>query len=250
MNPNSKFEVTITVKYDRGAGNDDESEKFHFAFEPGSTDWQFVSGAFTTKGGAGNLVHEITVSCVYCNHPGISYFDNISVYPCDNDAVQENEYYEDGRLKWSKNGSYMEYYEYDEGAIEDDEDGARPKTYTAINNRGDYIEYHYNSGSVITNSVQMVKRYQYTGNFAYQTENLSETLTKNLRNETVYTYNQFGQLTGESLQYYTKLSDGTAGPPFPNVISSSSSYETAEGSKIFGALTSQTDSLNRTTRYF
>ncbi len=144
----------------------------------------------------------------------------------------------------------MEYYEYDEGATEDDEDGARPKIYTAINNRGDYIEYHYNSGSVITNSVQKVKRYQYIGNFAYQTENLSETLTKDLRNETVYTYNQFGQLTGESLQYYTKLSDGTAGPPFPNVISSSSSYETAEGSKIFGALTSQTDSLNRTTRYF
>lgn len=46
MNSNSKFGITVTVKYYRGVGVEEEIEDFHFAFEPGSTDWQFVSGAF------------------------------------------------------------------------------------------------------------------------------------------------------------------------------------------------------------
>ena len=249
MNASSKFGITISVKYYQGAGNDPVVNKFHFAFEPGSTDWQYVSGAFTTEGGAGMLVHEITVSCEYTNHPGTAYFDNISVYPCDNDSVQENEYYEDGRLKLSRSGSYMEFYAYDEGATEDDEDGPRPKVYTTVNNRGDYIEYHYNDeDDEITNSVQKISRYRYTGNFAYESENFPTNLNKNLLNETTFSYNQYGQVTSQIDRYWDNILQG--GSLFGNHLGIGYAYETTEGSRIFGALTGESDSLGRTTRYF
>lgn len=246
MNSNSKFGITVTVKYYRGVGVEEEIEDFYFAFEPDSTDWQFVSGTFTTKDESGYLVHEITIACEYSNHPGTAYFDNISVYPCDSETVQENEYYEDGRLKCSKSGSYIEYYEYDEGATEDDEDGPRPKIYTIVNNRGDYVEYHYNQGDEITNNIQKIYRYRYTGSFKYQIDEL----TKMLKNITSFTYDQFGLVTEQSQGYYTWLPEGEAGPPTPHGISLSNTYETTEGSRIFGAMTSETSNLGRTTRYF
>ena len=242
MNSNSKFGITVTVKYYRGAGVEEETEDFHFAFEPGSTDWQFVSGAFTTKDKPGYLVHEITVACEYSNHPGTAYFDNISVYPSDHEAVKENEYYEDGRLKRSRSGSYIERYKYDEGATDIDEDGPRPKIYTIINNRGDCVEYHYNLDDQITNNVQVIKYYRYSGNFAYESDSPINEDTKIQKSATTYTYDEFGNVLSQSISYFDNLN--------PKVLHSSATYETTSGSRIFGAMTSETDGLGNTTRYF
>ena len=242
MNSNSKFGITVTVKYYRGAGVEEETEDFHFAFEPGSTDWQFVSGAFTTKDKPGYLVHEITVACEYSNHPGTAYFDNISVYPSDHEAVKENEYYEDGRLKRSRSGSYIERYKQDEGATDIDEDGPRPKIYTIINNRGDCVEYHYNLDDQITNNVQVIKYYRYSGNFAYESDSPINEDTKIQKSATTYTYDEFGNVLSQSISYFDNLN--------PKVLHSSATYETTSGSRIFGAMTSETDGLGNTTRYF
>ena len=237
----STFRLKVMIQYYRGSTLGYEVKEKCFDFNPAITDWQFITGTVTTSAEPGYLVQEIVVALEYNHQPGEAYFDNISVYPCDDETITENEYYSNGRLHWTKNGDYMEFYRYD---------STTGQMIVSLNNRGDYYEYDYTLNDVSTANVQTMSVYEYKGTYAYNAENIETEIVgiqeKTLKSKTTYQYNAYGQITQQT-DSFVEIDLVTLHPQY---LSSSYVYETTAGSKIFGALLSETDSLGRTTRYF
>ena len=68
-----------------------------FEFSRSCNDWQYISGTFTTQ--PGKIIKSIEVMCVYSNHPGEAYFDNISLVEVKDNSSVEYEYYDNGVVK-------------------------------------------------------------------------------------------------------------------------------------------------------
>lgn len=64
-----------------------------------------------------------------------------------------------------------------------------------------------------------------------------------MQSTTIYEYDQFGHITRQTV----RIENGTLNA---SLMSSSSTYETTSGSRIFGALTSETDTELKCTKYF
>lgn len=239
-----RFAIRADVYYYNGSGNEDTVISKYFTFQNNCKDWQFVSGTIDINEYA--CIHYIDIVCEYSYQPsGYALFDNIAMIESTDDSVVKYGYYteEDGnlngllRVKYS--GYHMEAYEYN-----DDRQITR-----VANNRGEIHDYTY-----ATNGVDISSELYYTFTpkyYPYLADNPDASIEKTPKTKTTYSYNNYGQLLSTNTYEVEYNSSGSivtkSGTEY---IYSSSTYITTAGSKIFGALQSETDSLGRTTRYY
>ena len=235
-NQNSKFGLRVDVTYYQGSANEDEVISHYFEFDTDCVDWQFVAGTFSTE--ANQLVRQIDVICEYSYQPsGYAMFDSIAL--TKGTDVVEYDYYDEtdgdleGLLHVISNDSYITVYEYNE-----DKQVSRVAYST-----GELYDYTYDSTGV---NVTREMKYTYTLNngavyYPYDAEDPDAMITKTAVLMTDNLYNSYGLL----------IDSNTGDPDYLlNSFHNNYSYNTTSGSKIFGALVSELDTLDRQTRYY
>ena len=223
----SNFSIWVEVKYYDGTTYG-TTENHFFLFDKGITDWQFTSGGFATDPDKG-IIDTIIIRIMYTEHSGIGYFDNISLVR-DSYTTKIYDYNSLGYITSYQSGSQTSWYSYDT------EDEYNPdKVKRIVHSDGTIIDYdYYNSGNIRTED------------YRKYTEPVPDTgivIESNIEDQycTLYTYNDYGQPTA-TVVFDVSESEGE--------IHSSTEYNTANGSHIFGTVSSETDSLGKVTRYF
>ena len=229
---NSKFSLGVNVYYYQSTGVEDVVVSYSFDFIDIENAWQYVCGKFNCNLGDSptyQYVRKIEVVCSYYGHPGVedeaayAHFKDIALTSFEV-SNGYNYYYntETGNLVKKENSQYWEAYEYNSE----------------------------NRVTRIYNSYNEVYSYEYTENDDGTSE-YSESYSKNglLVSKTVYSYNSYGLLTNTS--YSGMVDDNASLDEQEEVyyITASYEYATDSGSKIFGALLSETDSLGYKTVY-
>lgn len=243
-NANSKFRIRVNVYYYEGTGNANTVETKDFYFVNDYRDWQFVCGSFTTL--PGKCVHYIDVICEYSYQPGgYALFDNIAVTESSDGSVIEYEYYDssnaalEGLLRMQKSGYDAEYYEYNSNRM----------VTRIANNRGEIVDYTYAANGVdVANEIYYTFTYGNNNSkiYPYLIANPDSAITKTPKTKTEYSYNSYGQLTStRTMALNANLIRDTS----EKYITTFTSYLTSTGSKLFGAVLSSTDNLDRVTRY-
>ena len=235
----SAHRLRVEVKYYLGS-NQYIYDNIYYDFAVGTGDWQFVCGNFTTD--PDKFIYSIKVYCEYSYQPsGYALFDNICVTECTDNSTVKYEYYEsgikEGLLRVKTSGYYREYYEYDDN---------RQLTRKA-NNRGDIYDYLHNGSTIYEVTAELYYTFVLSGsggchNYPYTNDDPDDPITKTGKTRTEYRYTSYGQLreTDTSEMYNTDSQH----------IVTTNVYKTTSGSKIFGAIVSQTDSLGRETKFF
>lgn len=229
----SKFALKVDVTY----YNQTEPETFWFDFaNTPANQWQFISGTFDVCADGG-AVKTIKVSCVYDYQSGLgtAYFDNISVVEVRDGSAESYTYYDNGMPKTYDNGGYQEWYYYA------DNNTSTNLTKKITSSKG-ITEYTYDSKNRITQEVYS----EYTGTF----EGNESAITITPRTKTTYVYNSYGLLTNTTVRTVKKSGTSLVDTVPANVISSDKTYNTSAGSRIFGSLATETDTLGQITRYF
>ncbi len=87
--------------------------------------------------------------------------------------------------------------------------------------------------------------------YPYLSQNPDAEITKTPQTKTLYSYNSYGEvIISNTYEATYSSSGGIVAKNGSKYITSSKTYNISGGSKIFGALASETDSLERTTRYY
>lgn len=218
----SLFGISVCVYYHDGSTYG-TSESFDFDFDKGITDWQFISGGFTTNPDKG-LVKKITITLMYNDHSGDGYFDNISLVR-DSSTSDFYEYKSSGYLSSYQNGSNTTWYQYDDNN----------NVIKAISSNKTNVEYEYDSSNRVTKEYHS----RYTGFFNPSSGTVTGDVTELYYHS--YSYNSFGQ------QYYTWTYDSS---DESKQSCSITEYNTANGSHIFGTVANEIDTLWNMTSYF
>lgn len=218
----SLFGIRVYVYYHNGTTYG-TSESFDFDFDKGITDWQFISGGFTTNPDKG-LVKSIKVMLMYNDHSGDGYFDNISLVR-DSSTSDFYEYESSGYLSSYQNGSNTTWYQYDDNH----------NVTKAISSNRTIVEYVYDSSSRVTKETH--KRYK--GRFYPIDGTFSGDVTALYY--TTYSYNDFGQMTYSRTYDSSDTSKSSA---------TTTEYNVTTPTHIFGTVSSETDTLGNTTYYF
>ena len=214
---NSTFGIRVIVTYLEEWG-DPYTEEFFVPFNKFIDTWQYASEVFDSSG---QFIYSIEISCEFNGQIGTAYFDDISLSYLGTDNSPTTYTYDvNGMPKTMGSGYDTVWYTY-----------VGTKLTGEISRRSATI-YNYSG-----DRVESVEQYRFIGtsgvNWGFDVNNAT------LRATTTYTYNSYGQPTVEKT---TSTSEGD--------LVSVKTYNTTSGSHIFGALTSETDSLGRTTRYF
>ena len=219
---------------------DGSIDRHYFDFVHDITDWQYVSGTFSTD--EGKLIKEIKAECVYMNHPGTAYFADISLVEIEDTSTARYGYYNDGNLMVMKTPVYSEYYEYEDNNL----------TLTATSER-DLYEYSYNTSGVLTGKTYSkysiasidgvtVNEPDVYVNW-YGPEILSDPdvhISKEVLSRTAYNINKYGLNTSTVV---SGKSDSD------RKLYSSMSYDTVTGSATFGRMLSSTDTSGNSVYY-
>ena len=233
-NTSSRFALKVDVKYYSNTVSGEDTKTYWFDFETSLTDWQFVSGSFDVCADGG-VVERIDVSCVYDYQKGTAYFDNITLVEVRDGSAESYTYYDNGMPKTYNSGDYKEWYFYTDNNTSE-------KISRKVTSTGGVTEYAYDSKGRVINDVY----YEYTGNF----DGTMSSVTLIPKVKTTYTFNSYGLITKTEMRT-VRYSGTTLIDTSPaNVIATTKSYNTTSGSQTFGVLTSETDALGRTTRYF
>ncbi len=242
-NENSKFRIRVNVYYYEGEGLADTVETKDFYFVNDIHDWQFICGSLTTR--AYSCIHYIDVICEYSYQPGgYALFDNIAVTESSDGNVIEYVYYDnsnatlEGLLRMQKSGYNAEYYEYNSNRM----------VTRIANNQGEIVDYTYHANGVdIKDETYYTFTYGESGkSYPYLMDDPESAISKKAKTRTTYSYNSFGQITSTITS--ALLDNGVVDSGQKNV-SSTISYLTTSGSKLFGAVIATTDNLGRVTRY-
>ena len=230
-NSSSKFALKVDVTY----YNQTEPETFWFDFaNTPANQWQFISGTFDvcSDGGA---VRTIKVSCVYDYQSGLgtAYFDNISVVEVRDGSAESYTYYESGMPKTYDNGNYKEWYFYAD-------DNTSTNLTRKITSTNGVTDYTFDSKDRITSEVY----YEYEGEYTGTLPSLTP------RVKTTYAYNSYGLITNTTIRTVKYSGSSLVDTSPANIISTTTNYNVTSGSRIFGSVSSEVDSLGRTTRYF
>ena len=272
--PDAEFGLKIKVTYHNDSGENEEYDNPNaiinvklrdydneqlFEFSRSCNDWQYISGTFTTQ--PGKIVKSIEVRCVYSNHPGEAYFDNISLVEVKDNSSVEYEYYDNGLLKYSLSPLNKEYYVYDN----------RNRLIKKVTSDFYVYDYTYTGYALAT---ETVSKYEFRIPLNYAQQEWYDVTYYGDHNDddqpelaivqtpllkTHYDYNAYGLLK------QTILYSATASTPYtlPEDIKkdyiipvtyqpqleSHSSYIINEGSKIFGQISSETDTNGNTIQY-
>ena len=221
----SLFGISVQLNYYDGSQYG-TNESYYFDFDKGITGWQFISGGFTTNPSKG-MLESITIMLMYNNHPGVGYFDSISLVQ-DSSTTEIYDYEASGYLSSYQNGWMRSWYAYN-----DDNQLVR-----TVSRDRTIIDYEYDS----KNRVKKEYHRQYTG-----TGICTPTTVENNPSEVQtnyyysYGYNTYGLL------YYIWTYDGSDDPEESVTFTE---YHTQSGSHIFGTVDCEIDALGNTTRYF
>ena len=218
----SLFGIRVYIYYHDGSTYG-TSESYDFNFDKGITDWQFISGGFTTNPDKG-LVKKITVMLMYNDHSGEGYFDNISLIR-DSSTSDFYEYASSGYLTSYQNGRNTTWYQYDDNN----------NVITAISSNKTIVNYVYDSSNRVTKETHR----RYTGFFSPKNGTVSGEVTQLYYSN--YLYNTFGLHTTT----WTYDSSDTSKRSY-----SATAYNTTSKPHIFGTVSSETDTLMNVTRYF
>ena len=220
----SLFGIRVEIYYHNGSQYE-TSEYYDFDFDKGITDWQFISGCFTTNPNKG-MVSKIVVMLMYNDHPGIGYFDHISLVQDSNTSEFYN-YNNKGYLTSFKSGRKNTWYQYD----------ANNNNVTAVvSSDKTYVTYEYNSD----NQLKKETHGKYTGLFRPSDGKIVNGTLTNIYYHS-YGYNSYGQHYYTWTYNYANTKEQTA---------QFTEYNTGRGSHIFGTVNLEMDSLGNITRYF
>ena len=226
-NESTDFSIGVDVHYYQGENLEDVVVKYRFKFADVENVRQYVCDKFNCKLQSTETVNydyvrKIEVVCSYYGQidtgfgAPYAYFDDIAITDFGEQGGYNYSYSQSGNLTDKENSLYQEWYEYDEeNQIE-----------RIGNSYGEVYEYQY-----IEESNKTIHKEKYSKN-------------DNSLSETSYTYNAYGLLTETK---YVGFIDNN--PDTASCISTEYEYITTSGSKIFGALSSETDSLGYTTTY-
>jgi len=249
----ARFGLCATVYYYQGVGKPDVTREYFFPFEDSERQWQFVSGSFKARTVSESqddtanylCVRKIEVTCEYSGQLNgkYAYFDNIVVNSTKYEPLNRYVYDVHGNIAQYNGTSVSTYYEYDENNVH--------RLTRVANNRGELTDYVYD-GDLLVREVN----YKFTASGSIQSDNYpygaadpDSLIDKTPKTVTIYEYNSYGQcvrvLTGAAGGGEQADSVSISG----NAIISTSTYETAAGSKIFGALLSETSPEGITTSY-
>ena len=250
------FSLKVKITYTHGV-----ERLFSFSFADAEDVWQMASGNIDCKIDDGTMIlriiSKIEIICSYngqLNSPSgeapYAHFDKISFVESSDVDTTRYTYDANGNIAIKTIGTYEEYYEYDKNG----------NVIRIANNRGELYNYSYNeNNTLVSESYYTFCRTNVTGNllyiYPYDTDlienpdaiiddpsiraNIDPYLLLTTISSTSYTYNSYGLVTFSLT--HAGLSDS---------ITSNYTYDVSSGSKIFGALLTETDSLGHVTKYF
>lgn len=194
---------------------------------------------------ASKCIHYIDIVCEYSFQPsGYALFDEIALVESVDDSVVKYKYYTaehgnlDGLLWVKDSGYYTEVYEYTDNR----------QIKRIANSHGELCDYVYAS-----NGVDISSETYYTispSYYPYLADDPDSIITKTPKTKTEYLYNSYGQLISTDTYEITFSGSVVVAKTGTKHIVSTNQYETTAGSKIFGAILQETDSLSRRTRHY
>lgn len=220
----SDFCIRVCVNYYNGTSSGD-CEIFDFEFARDLTDWQFLNGVFTTDPTRG-AVDTIVIKLMYNNHPGVGYFDGISMVFDDSNASVYT-YTDQGDLSQSTSGKNSAWYFYDE----------KDRLIQVVTTDRTVVTYTYDDNDELV-SYPRQPATETTGRYTAFNSLTGEVSGITVLTQTSYTYNPQGQVT-------QTVTEGSG-----KKVISNTSYYYSSGSHIFGMVKSETDSLGQVTQYF
>ena len=237
QNSNAKFSLSVNIYYYQGEGIADVVKTLHFDFADVENTWQFTSGIvdcdlYNDGSTTYSIVRKIEVVCNYYGQIDVdgaspyAYFDKIGFTACSDGDAYRYYYNTKGNLTAKVGADYSEYYEYNE----DDRIAKIENTYGEI-----YYYYYEETDNTYANFEIFYKRTDLGGETFVFTN--------------IYIYNTFGLLTDYFQLDIETNSFSEDGLSEVEKIGTSYAYITTSGSKIFGALSSETNSLGYTTTY-
>ena len=230
------FGFDIWVNYADGS-----NDTFYFDFNKELTDWQFLSGTFTT--GHDKIVESIEVYCLYASQPGTAYFDNISLVEETGNNAARYAYTENGLLEFVYTPSLSEYYEYD----------ADNQLTTFYNSKGYGTAYVYGTNHTLLSQTDF--RYSdpnfdlLTWYFKEQNPDEEWPQTTTATSKTEYTINQYGFNTQTVSYAASDDKDNATQATATKQLVSSSTYQLTTGSKLFGKVLTATDTSGNMIAY-
>ena len=250
QNGNAKFSLSANVYYYQGEGEEDIVVTHHYDFLDVENTWKFVSGKLDCKIDSTSLTYnKVRKIEIVFNYYGqvntngsapYAMFKDVAFTDYSNLNTYRYKYNVDtGNLVMKTSSGYREYYEYNE----------QNSVTRVANNKGEIYDYTY-----LDDGVTLSRELYYTFNrsysvdgrvmydYPYGDDNPDSLITKTLVKQTSYIHNNQGLLTSYS---YMGSNPSVAGMAYQYYT-----YETGTGSKIFGALLTEKDSLGHITKYF
>ncbi len=237
-NDYAKFSLSVNVYYYQGEGIDDIVITQHFDFADVENTWQFTSGVIycdiaSAESTAYNVVHKIEVVCNYYGQIDINgsssyaYFDKVAFTECSEGDTYRYGYDEKGNLVSKIGVESAEYYMYD----------CKNRVVKIQNNFGSIREYEY-----------VESGYQ-TIHFEYYRK-LIDSESSKLVFTNIYFYNEYGLLTNYIQVDSENKNNSVDLLSQVQKMNFDYTHTIASGSKIFGALVEEEDSLGHITKYF
>ena len=109
-NEEAYFSIEVDIYY-VGDTDGSPSKTLYFDFNKEITDWQFLSGTFTTA--SNRILQYIDVNLTYAYQPGTAYFDNISLVEEKGNDTANYAYNANGLPEFTYTPADCVYYEYD-----------------------------------------------------------------------------------------------------------------------------------------
>ena len=238
-NEGAYFSIDVEVYYYGYSAYD----TFYFNFNKEISDWQFISGTFTTD--PGKVVQYIDVCCTYAHQPNTAYFDNISLVEEKGSNSANYLYNANGLPEFMYTPADCVYYEYDEN-------DNLIFTYDSQGN-GHYSQY--NGKKLVSETTfkfditnfNLLEWYVTDGE--PQEDNLVDQLSCTVISKTEYNINTYGLNT--STVSYSATGEVRSATQKTNTpkLTSSTEYNLTIGSYLFGRPTSTTDTSGNTIVY-
>ncbi len=241
-NEEAFFSLDVEIYYE-GNNSNYPDKTIYYDFNKELSDWQFVSGTFTTE--PGKIVKYINVCCTYAHQPNIAYFDNISLVEEKGNNSANYLYNANGLPEFTYTPADCVYYEYDEN-------DNLVFTYDSQGN-GHYSQY--NGKKLVSETTfkfdistfNLLEWYITDGE--PQNDNLVDQLDCTVISKTEYNINTYG-LSTSTVSYAAtgNVRSATQKSDTPK-LTSSTAYNLTVGSPLFGRVYSTTDTSGVTTYY-
>ncbi len=248
------FGLRVDVIYYQGEGEEDVVKTYRFS--PNQKILSFVCGYVPididyedpADTASYEVVKAIDIYCEYSNQitGTYAYFDDITFTECDYDEVVKYHYNTEGLLTAKIISDHGEYYEYNS-----DREIER-----IANDYGEYTDYFYSEESGKEHLVTCTKSYNFTcgtndTKYPYD-EDDTRAIFRTPLTLTEYTYNQYGLVT-EIEQFKMEESRDDPGECVkiedePSIVKTYG-YFTSAGTRIFGALSVESDGFGNLTSY-